>query len=99
MVKKDENTNDGHGHRQQNIEKTRATQSVAYRLTYKLTFDLWPWKSIRFQILLRTKYVPSVVKIHWRMLILECSQGCYGRTKDGRTVALLYPFATSLAKG
>jgi hypothetical protein len=36
----------------------------------------WPWKSIRFQILLRTKYVPSLVKIHWRMLILECSQ-CY----------------------
>jgi hypothetical protein len=46
------------------------------------------------------------------MLILECSQGCYGRTdgwkderkegrkggrKDGRTVALLYPFTTSLA--
>jgi len=28
-----------------------------------------------------------LVKIHWRMLILECSQGCYGRTdgrKDGR---------------
>jgi hypothetical protein len=25
-----------------------------------------------------------LVKIHWRMLILECSQGCYGRT-DGRT--------------
>ena len=40
-------------------------------------FDLWPWKSIGFQILLRTKYVPSLVKIHWRMLILECSQGCY----------------------
>jgi hypothetical protein len=56
--------------------------------------DLWPWKSLRFQILLRTKYVPSLVKIHWRMLILECSQGCYGRT-----VALLYPFATSLARG
>jgi hypothetical protein len=32
--------------------------------------DLWPWKSIRFQILLRTKYVPSLVKIHGRMLIL-----------------------------
>jgi hypothetical protein len=32
--------------------------------------DLWPWKSIRFQILLRSKYVPSLVKIHWRMLIL-----------------------------
>jgi hypothetical protein len=39
--------------------------------------DLWLWKSIGFQILLRTKYVPSLVKIHWRMLILECSQGCY----------------------
>ena len=58
----------------------------------------WPWKSIGFQILLRTKYVPSLVKIHWRMLILECSQGCDGRT-EGRTVALLYPFATSLARG
>jgi hypothetical protein len=42
-----------------------------------LTFDLWPWKSIGFQTLLRTKYVPSLVKIHWRMLILECSQGYY----------------------
>jgi hypothetical protein len=39
--------------------------------------DLWPWKSIRFQTLLRTKCVPSLVKIHWRILILECSQGCY----------------------
>ena len=48
---------------------TRATQSVAYPLAWK--FDLWPWKSIGFQILLRTKYVPSLVKIHWRMLILE----------------------------
>jgi hypothetical protein len=42
-----------------------------------VTFDLWPWKSIGFQILLRTKYVPSLVNIHRRMLILECSQGCY----------------------
>jgi hypothetical protein len=39
--------------------------------------DLWSWKSIGFQILLRSKYVPSLVKIHWRMLILECSQGGY----------------------
>jgi hypothetical protein len=39
--------------------------------------DLWHWKSKGFQILLRTKYVPSLVKIHWRMLILECSQRCY----------------------
>ena len=31
-----------------------------------------------------TKYVPSLVKIHRRMLILGCSQGCYGRM-DGRT--------------
>jgi hypothetical protein len=37
----------------------------------------WHWKSIGFQNLLRSKYVPSLVKIHWRMLILECSQGCY----------------------
>jgi hypothetical protein len=42
-----------------------------------LTFDLWPWKSIGFQTLLRTKYAPSLVKIHCRMLILECSHGCY----------------------
>jgi hypothetical protein len=45
-----------------------------------LTFDLWPWKSIGFHILWRTKYVPSLVKIHWRMLILEYSQGCYAVT-------------------
>ena len=32
--------------------------------------DLWLWKSVGFQTLLRTKYVPSLVKIHWRMLIL-----------------------------
>ena len=39
--------------------------------------DLWPWKSIGFQTLLRIMYVPSLVKIHGGMLILECSQGCY----------------------
>jgi hypothetical protein len=109
--------------------------------------DPWPWKSIGFQILLRTKHVPSLVKIHWRMLILECSQRCYvvkiwpsdldlwtmtlkinrvpdflkdkvctkfGQNplkdvdsrvftrmlrKDGRKEALLYPLATSLARG
>jgi hypothetical protein len=43
----------------------------------KFTKWPWPWKSIVFQTLLRTKYLPSLVKIHWRMLILECSQGCY----------------------
>jgi hypothetical protein len=40
------------------------------------------WNPIDFQgqrvkFLLHNKYVPSVVKIHWRMLILECSQGYY----------------------
>jgi hypothetical protein len=40
--------------------------------------DLWAWKSLRFQIFLRNKYVPSFVKIHWKMLILEYSEGCYG---------------------
>ena len=77
-----------------------------YRVKIRLCdLDHWPWKSIGFQTLLRTKYVPSLVKIDWRMLILECSQGCYGRTdgwkegrKEGRMVALLYPFATSLAR-
>ena len=41
--------------------------------------DLFPMtlKSIKLQVLLRTMYVPSLLKIHWRMLILECSQGCY----------------------
>jgi hypothetical protein len=53
--------------------------------------DLWPWKSIGFQILLRPKYVPSLVKIHWRMLILECSQGCDGR-KDGSVTISLHNF-------
>ena len=37
---------------------------------------LWTWKSLAFRIILRTEYVPSLVKIHWRMLILKCSQGC-----------------------
>jgi hypothetical protein len=59
--------------------------------------NLTLWKSIGFQILLRTKYVPSLVKIHWRILFLECSQGLW--QTEGRAVALLYPLATSLARG
>ena len=51
--------------------KGNAKRGVSPRL------KIWPWKSIGFQILLRTKYVPSLVKIHWRILILVCSQGCY----------------------
>jgi hypothetical protein len=34
-------------------------------------------ESIWFQTLQRTKSVPGLVKIHWRILILECSQGCH----------------------
>jgi hypothetical protein len=44
---------------------------------WPVDIDLWPWKSTVFQTLLRTKYVPTLVKIHWRMLILQCSQGWY----------------------
>jgi hypothetical protein len=41
----------------------------------------WPW-TLTLKIKINRvpdspKYVPSLVKIHWRMLILECSQGCY----------------------
>jgi hypothetical protein len=60
------------------INKGNAKRGVSPRLKiWPGDLDLWPWKSIGFQILLRTKYVPSLVKIHWGMLILECSQGCY----------------------
>ena len=51
--------------------KGNAKRGVSPRLKIKpCDLDLWPWKSIWFQILLRFKYVPSLVKIHWRMLIL-----------------------------
>jgi hypothetical protein len=56
--------------------KGNAKRGVTPRLNiWSCDLDLWPWKSIGFQTLLR--YVPRLVKIHWRMLILECSQGCY----------------------
>jgi hypothetical protein len=73
---------DFQGHR----SKVNVTRSNFYRVTslwilecsqgcyavkiWPSDLDLWPWKSIGFQILLRTKYVPRLVKIHWRMLIL-----------------------------
>jgi hypothetical protein len=58
--------------------KGNAKRGVSPRLKIRpCDLDLWPWKSIEFQIFLRSKYVPGLVKIHWRMLILECSQGCY----------------------
>ena len=64
-----------------NNNKGNAKRGISPRLKIRpCDLDLWPWKSIRFQILLRSKYVPSLVKIHWRMLTLECSQGCYAVT-------------------
>jgi hypothetical protein len=60
------------------FNKGNTKRGVSPRLKIRpCDLDLWPWKSIGFQILLRSKYVPCLVKIHWRMLILECSQGCY----------------------
>jgi cytochrome b561 len=56
-------------------------QRKAWHIPSPINLTWWPWKSIGFQILVRTKYVPSLVKIHWRMLILECSQGCYAVKK------------------
>jgi hypothetical protein len=50
---------------------------VFTRMLCSKNLTQWPWQSIGFQTLVRTKYVPSLVKIHWRMLILDCSQGCY----------------------
>jgi hypothetical protein len=54
---------------------------VFTRMLHSKNLTRWPWpltlKINRFHILFRTKYVPRLVKIHWRMLILECSQGCY----------------------
>jgi hypothetical protein len=61
-----------------NNNKGNTKRGVSPRLKIRpCDLDHWPWKSIGFQILLRSKYVPSLVKIHWRMLILECSQGGY----------------------
>ena len=58
--------------------KGNAKRGISPRLQIRpCDLDLWPWKSIGSRILLRSKYIPSLVKIHWRMLILECSQGCY----------------------
>ena len=60
------------------VNKGNAKRGVSPRLKIRpCDLDLWPWKSIGIHILLRSKYVPSLVKIHWMMLILECSQGCY----------------------
>jgi hypothetical protein len=59
---------------------TRMLRSKNFTV-WHFSFDIWPWKSIGFQTLQRTKCMPSLVKIHWRILILECSQGIL--TKHG----------------
>ena len=43
--------------------KGNAKRGISPRL------KIWPWKSIGFPTHLRTKYVLSLVKIHWRMLM------------------------------
>ena len=64
------------------INKGNAKRGVSPHLKiWSGDLDLWPWKSIGFQILLKTKYVPSLVKIHWRMLILVFTRML---RKDGR---------------
>jgi hypothetical protein len=60
---------------------------ISFSLCYTVNIwpcdlEFWPCKSIGFQTLLRTKYVPSLVKIHWRMLILVFTRML---RKDGRT--------------
>ena len=43
-------------------------QCKAWHIPSTKNLTLWPLKSIGFQIFLRTKHVPNLVKIHWRML-------------------------------
>ena len=62
------------------FNKGKAKHGVSPRLKIRpCDLDLWPWISIRFQILLRSKYVPSLVKIHWRMLILVFTRMLHGK--------------------
>jgi hypothetical protein len=51
-----------------------------------ITLTHWKKKNMTWNPCLRTKYVPSLVKIHWRMLILECSQGLW-RTDGSVTIS------------
>ena len=78
----------------QQFNKGNAKCGVSPRLKIRpCDLNLWPCKSIGFQILLCTKCVPSLVKIHWRLLILECSQGCYVKQIDPLTLTFdLWPW-------
>jgi hypothetical protein len=77
-----------------NVNKGNAKRGISHRLKiWPGDLDLWLWKSMEFQILLSTKLGQNALKdvdsrVFTRML-----------HKDGRTVALLYPFATSLSRG
>jgi hypothetical protein len=84
-IRKSKNNRQHNGQKKKDKKTNNGLQNIHTKLSFKYTpsltiwlcdLYLWPWKSIGFQTLLRTKYVPSLVKIHWRMLILECSQGC-----------------------
>jgi hypothetical protein len=55
---------------------------VFTRMLQGKNLTLWPWQSIGFQTHLRTKYVPSLVKIHWRMLILVFTRMLRGKKFD-----------------
>ena len=76
--------------------KGNAKRGISPRLNiWPGDLDIWPWKSIGFQILLRTKHVSSLVKIHWRMLILECSQGCHAVKKNWPGDLDLWPWKST----
>ena len=64
----------------QSHNKGNAKRGVSPRLKIRsCDLDLWPWKSIWFQILQRTKYIPSLVKIHSRILILVFTRMLCGK--------------------
>jgi hypothetical protein len=58
------------------LNKGNAKRGISPRL------KIWPWKSIGFQNHLWTKYLPSLVKIHWRMLILVFTRMLCGKKFD-----------------
>ena len=54
-------------------------QRKAWRIPSPKNLTRWPWPlTLKMnRVPDSPKHVPSLVKIHWRMLILESSQGCY----------------------
>ena len=67
-------------------------QHKAWCIPLPKNLTRWRWpltlKINRAPDSLNNKYVTSLVKIHGWMLILECSQGCYGRTDGSVTISL-----------